>query len=151
MNLIKTLTLFLIILMFYGCDEVTVDYQENIKDIVTENGVLIYKGEPFSGKMTSNYEDGSLEKVESFDNGLLNGVSKYYYSNGELGLIESYKDGDVEGEVTIFYKNGSIYEKYIVKDGEINGEHLLYQRDGRLTSRKVFENGELMDQSVINQ
>jgi antitoxin component YwqK of YwqJK toxin-antitoxin module len=100
-NPIKTLTLFLILLLLIGCTETTIDYQKEIGDIITENGVLIYKGEPFSGKMTSNYEDGQLEKIESYDNGLLNGVSKYYYSNGELGLIETYQDGDVEGEVTI--------------------------------------------------
>jgi uncharacterized protein (TIGR02145 family) len=72
------------------------------KNVVIKAGSL--KNGKLHGEVTTYREDGSIDKVETFANDVLNGKWKKY-ENGKLKRVEYYKDGKRDGKVEIYDEN----------------------------------------------
>jgi len=151
------LTLFITFIL-QGCGGELV-YNKEYLNIIQSEGILIYKGEFYSGKFIKYYDDGTLSKVEekgSYLNGKQNGVWEAYFDNGQLMLKSSYLNGEKNGFFEIYNENGQLLSKGSYLNGKETDVWELYYDNGQLKmkgsyiNRKMdgvwelyYENGEL--------
>ena len=83
-----------LLLVITSCTQ-NIDYRENEEYFSETNGILYYKGSPFTG------------------------FNQFYYSNGEFYKRISYKEGKQDGPEEEYYNNGQLFQKLIYEDEEI--------------------------------
>jgi len=83
----------------------------NISEIEERGSFSYVIGEtkPFTGKIVTYYEDGSISLKADYKNGQLHGNQVWYYQ-GEIYSTVIFKNGKLDGKQS----NGEIY-----KDGEL--------------------------------
>ncbi|MCF2875037.1 MULTISPECIES: toxin-antitoxin system YwqK family antitoxin [unclassified Tenacibaculum] len=156
---------------FFSCGEnpekiaLKIQYPNN--NIELKNGVLFYKGVPFSGTIISynevnktndsaqylngkkegeelkKYLNGSLAEQRFYEKGLKSGIHKAWWENGNQKFIYHFNTkGEYNGNVKIWYKNGQLYKDFNYKEGKESGSQKMWQGDGKLRANFVTKNGE---------
>ena len=127
----------------------------------TNNGIVISEG-----KMQNNFEqgiwkiyngkDGSLQEINEFKNGLVNGECKEFWKNGNLRIIDldtltlegngkelryfsngqldcafNFKNLKIEGQFIRYNENGTIIEESNRLGGISNGPFIIYYNNGQ--------------------
>jgi len=126
-------------------DGVWTFWDENgIKDSETtySNG-LKTKTSSFSGNevtVTTFYENGDLKFRGKWINGKKEGKLLWLFENEIVSGIESYTDGILNGISSSNYPNGK--SKQIVEyiDGKMNGKVRAYDVNGNLTVNRIYKN-----------
>lgn len=78
------------------------------------NGLVYKKGreEPFTGFVVGRVREGYRPQIyrykKEYEDGILNGMSKFWYPNGQLESVEPYVNGKIHGVVTRYYDTGQI-------------------------------------------
>ena len=105
------------------------------KDKIPYNGKFTYTGRNIIGGPTWT-QTGTLK------NGKFHGECRGFRENGRLQTIQNYKDGVLNGEEIQFYDDG-ITRKAVVNflDGKQHGRREFYSSDGKLTELHTFKNG----------
>lgn len=85
----------------------------------------------FTGEDKTYYENGKIESIKNYKNGILNGICKEYYSNEQLKSDLVYREGKPDGNQKIFFENGKIESEANYIDGKVDG-----------LAKTFFENGE---------
>jgi len=88
-----------------------------------------------------NYPNGTKAYEETFKNGMIEGVKRFYFSSGKIHSEYFYKAGDYEGPYKVYYPNGKLYEKGEYKNDELQGVLEIYNEDGSLYRRETYLNG----------
>lgn len=112
----------LAILMILGC-------QAKIpkSETVVRHGVVYQKGdkEPFAGYVVGRAREGYRPQIyrytKHYDDGILDGMCKFWYSNGQLESVEPYKNGQINGNVIRYYRNGQMKSRIPMKNGMRSG------------------------------
>jgi len=151
----KRLLNFIIILSLslfvFGCAGPTIDVdsveynhiKEYNKGIVTKSeGIVGYKGEPFSGILTKSFENGQLKFKKPYKDGKQDGVLEEYFENGQLKFKVPYKDGKEDGVFEVYFENGQLKLKNTFKDGKEDGVREEYFENGQLKLKATFKDGE---------
>ena len=141
------ITILSLSLIFFGCSGPTINRNSDEFKFINfpnnpSNGIVTYKGEPFTGDLIKTTDDGQLRHKVTLKDGKVDGIGEDYYENGQLHYKENYKDGEKDGVCYIFFENGQIYLKKIYKDGEII-ELEQYYENGQLEKKGAFNDGEL--------
>lgn len=101
----KCLFFILLSLSLFSCGkEKEIDYTklQNRNEVYYE----INQEEPFTGIGIKKYENGQLQIIQHFKNGIEDGDFKIYYLNGQLQAEGIFKDGKVvKGELCFFGEN----------------------------------------------
>ena len=94
-------------------EEVTANMDEielvKIEDLeIKENGSIIEKGtgNPFSGGVVANYENGKMKERYLVDKGLKHGPYEKFFDNGNLNRKCAYKSGKLHGSFKKWYESG---------------------------------------------
>ena len=96
------------------------------------------------GEWTNYYEDGQLNKLANFDNGIADGVWETYYKNGQVKSKQILKDGLVTGTLKEFHENGQLsYSAEYNQRGKKHGAVIGYYDSGQLRFIGTHENGEM--------
>jgi uncharacterized protein (TIGR02145 family) len=106
---------------------------------IKEEGTL--KDGKRHGEITTYREDGSIDKVEAFENNVLNGKWKAYYENGNLMCTGHYKDGKQNGEWKSYYENGKLMRVENYKDGKPDGKWEHYSENIKPMRVEYYKNG----------
>lgn len=99
-----------------------------LKEFITtyKNGILKSKYYLFKKKRHYKeyfyFKSGELNKIQTWQNGILDGESKTYYKSGELYILSNYRNGKLDGEYIVYGKDGSIIQKYKYNFGELINE-----------------------------
>lgn len=113
------------------------------KELAFKDDTLFFRGKKFEGVLFSLDNEGrDSVSVESYSNGLLNGVSKKWYSNGQLMEIRYYKQGQKNGKQTAYWENGKKRFEFIAKADQYEGVLKEWNTDGRLIHLANFVNGQ---------
>lgn len=112
---------------------------------------FLYKSIQFLNNSTDDrkeiiyYLNGIHKKESIYLNNLLSGDIKYWYSDGSLEALEKYHLGKLDGIQKRWYKNESVWciEEY--NNGEKNGTHYYWNQLGRLTQREYYVNDNQQD------
>ena len=95
----------------------------------------------YTGKSETHNDNGNLQHSGQYENGLMEGVWKYFYEDGQLYLNMTYKRGIINGLTETFHEDGSLYLKGNSKNGKRDGIWTTYQPDGTIESEELFKEG----------
>ena len=141
MRPIFTIFALIFTLTLYSCGETIVDYNEDKEHIEERSDVVYYKQTPFSGTLKNHYENGQLERKETFKDGKRYGTHEWYYENGQLKEKETYKDGKANGPHISYHENGQLYIKGTYKDDKGVGTLEMYDEDGTVLTKGTWGDG----------
>ena len=121
----KKIILLYSLLLNLNCSKDQININDDLLDVYTKNGVLIYKynEKVFSGKIIDKDLNGKIIKIQSVNDGLLNGNSIEYFENGKLKEIAIFQNGRLDQTRILFHKNGLISEFINYNDGVLNGSY----------------------------
>ncbi|WP_109699129.1 toxin-antitoxin system YwqK family antitoxin [Chitinophaga deserti] len=100
-------------------------------------------------------EDGDVVAEETYKNGALDGLCKYYYPNGKISAAGRMLAIDLEGQkdtvVTINVTTGEEQLMEVTRKGHSvrHGEWRLYDEDGNMI-RETYDKGEISE-SVMQE
>ena len=103
----RSITVLVCLILFTSCTK-SIDGKKENEYIEEKKGITYYKGEPFTGEIFRNYDNGQLKAKINYTDGKKDGLSEHYYENGQLQFKMNFKDGK---------EDGSSFESYD-KDGQ---------------------------------
>ena len=103
----RSITVLVCLILFTSCTK-SIDHKKEKSYIEVRKGITYYKGEPFTGEIFRNYDNGQLKAKINYTDGKKDGLSEHYYENGQLQFKMNFKDGK---------EDGSSFESYD-KDGQ---------------------------------
>ena len=113
------------------------------KFVETRENVVIKAGSLKNGKLhgefTTYREDGSIDKIETFADDVLN--EKRNFENGKLTHVEHYKDGKLDGKSEFYNENGKLMSVFHFKAEELDGKWENYYESGKLMGVGYFKDG----------
>lgn len=145
---------------------------------VDANGVLKIEGYLLDGKKTGQWieytPDGDIVLINSYVNGLLDGVVTRMSYRNQVNLRIHYKNGKMDGQYTA-YKFGKLVEERYYKEDKLDGvsktydDHTFklkqeveyknglqdgffryYDEDGKLSLEYQYKNGEKVSGGIIS-
>lgn len=100
--------------------------------ILSCDSLFYYNDILYTGKCISNWANGHLYEIQSFENGKEYGPCTYFRRN-ESHLFEvMVKNGINHGINTYWYRNGNLKKQMIYKNGDFIDILALYFKDGNL-------------------
>ena len=101
-----------------------------------------YSGEKkYDGLWTVINTDGSLERLVTFENGILNGKSTYFDEKGNIGLETNFKNNKEHGDKLFYFSEDSkLRVKCPFEDGLIVGTRYEYNRSEILIEQTEWKN-----------
>jgi antitoxin component YwqK of YwqJK toxin-antitoxin module len=128
------------------------------------NGVLRYRGEPFSGHVVERageavlartpylqgrehglaeaYHPGGRRRYErSYELGRREGTHRAFWPNGQVQSVHHYKADLLEGEQVAFHENGREAELRHYRGGREEGVQRLRDPEGRIVANYTFRRG----------
>ena len=148
-------TFFISMLNFLVGQSIVTDIVRNVKGNILS--IKYYTEKPKNLellKVETFHPNGHVSRLESFSNGIKNGLYKEFYNNGNIKIDGNYSNGNKSGLWTeyfrgggtmrIFYankngKNGSFNEWYKTGEKKIHGEYFQGKKHGLWTT--WFTNG----------
>lgn len=105
------------------------------------SGLLLYKGEAFTGKTFTYYEDSVKARSESYKDGKLHGSSLAFFQDGSMKQERGYTDGQKHGIHVGYYPSGQKRFEYVFELGKSVGTHYTWHVNGSLASEQNFQEG----------
>jgi antitoxin component YwqK of YwqJK toxin-antitoxin module len=135
MNFRVKCLLLLSILMIFAC---RAEIQRS--EAVIRNGIVYQKGDkkPFTGFVTGRGREGYRRQIyryqKQYEDGILNGMTKFWYPNGKLESVEPYENGQINGHVIRYYRNGQMKARIPMRNGMRSGGagELFWDKNGNL-------------------
>lgn len=168
--MLKTLFSFLLLTLFISCSKETevqhiVKYNE--EDFKLNQGVLLYKNLPLTGKLTKVDRSSGLNFESEYTKGKKNGEETVKYKNGNLYEKRYYKSGtkiglhkgwwengqqkfeyyfnnggEYNGSVKEWYSNGQLFKFFNYSNGKEIGSQKMWQSNGKIRANYVAKDGE---------
>ena len=85
------------------------------------------------------YPNGNIKSLKIYQNGKLNGISKYYNENGRISAEILFVNGQAE-VLKEFYANGKLETEFYYKNKKRNGPQKIYYATGNLKSEWIKVN-----------
>ncbi|MDA8774008.1 hypothetical protein N9N03_02640 [Chlamydiia bacterium] len=114
-------------------------YNENTDEyIISEikNGVV--------DGIVSYYDDSGLNRTETIQNGMKNGVETWLYANGIPKLQIQWINDVISGVVTTYFDNSTVESIRHINNNLLHGSYLAYYPDGQLMVDEIYENNKLV-------
>lgn len=94
---------------------------------------------PYTGWLCARYDNGQLESLQQFKDGIGNGIWINYDPDGRKESQGTYLNNKTEGPSMLFYEDGSIKAKgnYIHRKKSV-GWWTFYDRKGNVVSKRFF-------------
>ena len=131
---IRLISILLSFLLLFAC---STQIPEN--STFAKQGLIYRDGskEPFTGYVVGTGRSDRLSPrllyKKHYENGKLNGNTKYWYKNGQLESVIPYDDGKINGVVTKYYDSGQVKARVHIVDGRRGGNkgEMFWHEDGR--------------------
>ena len=95
--------------------------------------------EPYTGFLVARYDNGELESVQQYKEGIGNGIWINYDPDGRKVSQGTYLNNKTIGPAKLFYEDGSIKAKgeYVHWKNPV-GWWTFYDRKGTIVSRRLY-------------
>lgn len=114
-----------------------------------ENGKVYeeaqYKDDKLDGQRKIYYENGEVELIENYKNGLFDGPYQEFYEEGKLQLEGLYVDNVATGDWKKYYKNGQVMEVVKMANNLENGPFVEYYENGKIKTEGTYLDGDNED------
>ncbi len=95
------------------------------------------------GLHISYRENGSIEKEQTFKNGILQQITSYY-PDGKKQLLSVVNDKILNGEYKMWYANGQLRFSGSYKDNLKDGEFQSFNESGAIVKEGIYKGGNLV-------
>ena len=127
------------ILLFYLINKwlkiITITPYKKLYQVEVRENNLVYRigaKKAYTGYVVQYYKNGK---------GLKNEQQLYFYEDGKIQRIETYKKGQLHGEYKIYYPTGNLELERLYYYGSPNGKLIKYHKNGAIKLRASFVNG----------
>lgn len=103
---------------------------------------LFWNGKPFSGKAISLFTNGDTAIIQSYWEGLQEGVTRKWHPNKQLAEDRFYIKGKKEGRHRAWWSNGKPLFDFHVSNDEYQGELKEWNSAGLLVKQFHYVNGQ---------
>ena len=113
------------------------------KGLRTKNNVLFLRHKKFDGflyRLYNNSKDTIF--IESYSNGILDGISKKWYLNSKIMEIRYYSKGKKNGKQLAYFENEKKRFEFTAKNDQYEGELREWNVAGKLIHLATYENGQ---------
>ncbi len=94
-------------------------------------------------KIEYYYTNGQLDKIENYNNGLLDGPCLEYFNNGKIKREGQYKNGEQYGVWFTYFDNGNKESIYHANHlGKLNGSITQWFENGEMKTKGNYLNDE---------
>lgn len=93
-------------------------------------------------------ENGEIERVGYYDEGLLHGPLKVFFSEGRTQHITYYKAGVPHGKIISYYENGELLAEGNYVEGKLEGDYARYYETGEREALFRYANGVLDGKAI---
>lgn len=104
-----------------------------------------YKDDKLDGQRKIYYENGGLELIENYKNGVFDGPYQEFYEEGKLQLEGLYVANVATGDWKKFYKNGQVMEVVRMENNLENGPFVEYYENGNKKAEGNYLEGDNED------
>ena len=90
---------------------ITIIPYKKLYQVEVRKNNLVYKigaKKAYTGYVVQNYRDGKPMVQEKFEKGLKNEQQLYFFEDGKIQRIETYQKGQLHGEYKIYYSTGNL-------------------------------------------
>jgi len=109
---------------------------------VRKNGLLLVRGEPFTGILIEHFAEGGLKSRTCFAGGRQDGLSESWHANGRTNEVRQYRNGRKEGDNKGWWPNGKPRFEFHFRDGVYDGTCQEWYENGQLYRLNHFVAGE---------
>ena len=92
------------------------------------------------GKWEVKYDNGKIQYIGTFKDGVEQGFFKFFYNSGELKATKEFFHDGLAAATHIFYKNGNIRSIENIVSGLSKGPRLFFYREGGLKFISYYKN-----------
>jgi len=93
------------------------------------------------GRYVNYYPNGNIRQEEYYQRGVKDGIQKAYFLDGTLESINAYAMGHMNGPYEWYYPNGQIKTRGVRKDDQVEGEVLGFYESGSARSFSNYKKG----------
>lgn len=86
------------------------------------------------------FENGTVQRELTVQNGKINGAYKQFYENGKPSDETLYKEGKRSGVAKTFYENGNLWQTMNYEDDKLEGENIVYDEHGNIIVKRNYKN-----------
>lgn len=109
------------------------------REIPLKNDSIIH------GYLKSFYQNGEINHVVRYENGIKNGSEKHFYPNGKPALELENLNGKTHGIMREYFRNGILKNEYSFFLGKYFGRQTDYNNSGKIeTLRFINMDGDLL-------
>ena len=127
----------IIIILFIGCDKITIENEVYFKNHTAYNKQNKTK---LTGKLKVDYQNSSATfSLIEYKNGIRNGTATWYYNSGSIKQEVLYVDGKVDGIFKEYYPNGGLKSSIWYKKGKYKGDAIIYDKDGTIIKKISYQ------------
>lgn len=110
------------------------------KLVSNQNGIVYYQQKPYSGFIVKRYPNQVKQSIESYYNGKLQGISKYFFVNGAFKEARSYKENLSYGRHYGYWENGNIKFDLFYINEKSHGLQRLWYANGQMYMQLHYNN-----------
>ena len=103
----------------------------NDNEVKMVNGIFYAQGKPFSGYIKEMYPNNQLQRIASYVDGKLYGISKSFFENGSLRDIRSYRDNLAYGRHIGYWQNGKLQFDFFYINEKSEGIQRQWYQNGQ--------------------
>ena len=117
-------------------DQTNIDFNQLPELVLMKKDSL-----PITGLIYGLYNNGNIQYEWSYQNGIPNGIWKYYFYTGKIQYEFTYVDGDKNGLCKAWHFNGRLNFESQYQNNELNGEQVFWTYTGALDTKRIYSNG----------
>jgi antitoxin component YwqK of YwqJK toxin-antitoxin module len=112
------------------------------------NGTLVaqesYQAGIINGLSRVFYPEGGLSEQHYYKKGIKDGLWEQYYLDGKLKLRGAYKSGEKHGQFRLFYNTGQLLLEGRYNLGHQDDIWIYYDEKGVVAKKEVYDKGDLV-------
>lgn len=97
---------------------------------------------PYTGTVYKLYKNGKIQYEWTYQEGVPNGIWKYYFYTGKPQYEFTYVDGDKNGPCRAWHFNGKLNFESQYQNDQLNGEQVFWTYTGELETKRTYTNGQ---------
>lgn len=114
---------------------------EELLKLNPNEGIVNYKGKPFSGVGIKAYPNGQVAEEITYQNGKRNGRLERWFENGDLSFEAFYENNRLNGKLRSWWINGHLRSESNYKKGVVHGLQKQWYSSGRPFKELNIVNG----------
>ena len=130
--------LFTLTILFTSCAERVITISE--EDLPEDRFYYAEDIEPFTGICKINYKNGALKEEFHFVDGILNGQATFYYNDSTVKRTGSYNDGKLDGKWAYYNSEGKRIMEVHFDNGKMEGTFVSWYCTGVIKEKGIYTN-----------